>query len=194
PMLFGLGLDNQAYAARLSADGTLLNGFYLVAPGQFQSLTAGQFGAGNPELFGIGLNKQIYATRFDPVGNFQNGWILVAPGQFTSAAVASRDNGGAELLAVGADQRIYPALLDANGNLAAGFFPTTSASARNSFTSVSIVNLGSGTLAAYALGTDQQVYAGAFSTSTGLQTTNYSVPRAGQVTAIATGANLFKRG
>ena len=70
PELFGVGLDNQVYAARLGAQGTLINGFFLVAPGQFQSITAGQFGAGNPELIGIGQDKQLYAARFDPAGNF----------------------------------------------------------------------------------------------------------------------------
>src|SRR5207302_10891274 len=85
-MVFGIGIDGQAHSARFDTNGDQVNGWVRVAPGQFRSLAAGQFGAGNPELFGIGPDNQVYGARFDPNGNLINGWFLVAPGSFRSVS------------------------------------------------------------------------------------------------------------
>src|SRR5262249_24161385 len=189
PMVFGMGADGQGYAARLSGEGTLLHGFDLVAPGQFQSLSASQYGAGNPELFGIGVDRQVYATRFDTNGNFLNGWFRIAPGQFAFTAVTTRAGGGEELFAIGLDQKNYGATLDAHRLLKSGWVTT----APGNLPSMTAVNLDSA-IAVYALGTDRRVYSGAFSPSTGAQTGTYTVAAPGLFSSLSAAVNLFGRG
>jgi hypothetical protein len=193
PMVFGMGIDGQVYGARLSGEGLLLNGFFLVAPGQFHALSASQFGAGNPELFGIGIDRQVYAARFDTNGNFQNGWFLIAPGQFTSTAATTLSNGGVELLGIGADQKIYGAALDANGVLASGWFNT----APGTFTSVTAVTPSvadlTGAFGVYALGTDHQIYKGTFDAKGGGIAESWFLTAPGLFSSLAAGVNLMDR-
>src|SRR5439155_19384014 len=61
-MVFALGTagagGSQLYFAHFTAAGAFRDGWALVAPGQFRSLTAGSLGAGRdqPEVFGVGLD------------------------------------------------------------------------------------------------------------------------------------------
>src|SRR5436309_10486306 len=101
-MLFALGIagtGSRIFSAHFTVAGAFRDGWALVAPGQFRSLTAGSLGAGRdqPEVFGVGLDGKVYATRFNNVGAFAGGWFTGPPGPVSSLAVAPLANGALDV-------------------------------------------------------------------------------------------------
>lgn len=134
PIVFGVGLDHQVYAARFGDSGVgepaLRYGFFHVAPGAFSKVTVGQRTDGVLELFGLGLDQQVYAAKFGPYQELDYGWFLTAPGTFRDIAAApiSAAEAGRVLLAVDTNPRgapVFGALFDASGALDQGWFALT---------------------------------------------------------------------
>lgn len=173
--LFAVGTESlggrQVFEAEFDSFGTFVSGWAPVAPGQFESIVAETYGAGNPEVFGVGVDDQVYAARFDADGDLVNGWFHVAPGAFASLAVAGRPDGSLELFGLGLDGRAFAANFNASGNLAHGWFPVHDRQPQP-FTQIVASALAGGNLSAFGLGTDAHAYQATF--GTGNQATDWS--------------------
>jgi hypothetical protein len=187
-MVFGIGIDGQAHSARFDTNGDQVNGWVLVAPGQFRSLAAGEFGAGQPELFGIGPDNRVYGARFDPNGNLINGWFVVAPGAFRSVSVGRHGGGLQQLFGIGLDNRVYRAKLDVNGNLALGWLATPP----TTFTTLAVASTPT-FVGVYGLGTDRQIYYSTFGSPSGTMLSDWRRPAPGTFSSISAAVNAAGR-
>src|SRR5262249_26165878 len=108
-IVFGLGTaeaaGRQVFSARFDGEGSFVDGWALVAPGQFTAIAAGSFGVDRdrPELIGVGLDNHVYATRFTDDALFESGWFTGPAGPVSSLAVVSLATGGLEVFALGLD-------------------------------------------------------------------------------------------
>jgi len=162
PVVFGLGLDHNVYEAKFDANGNLLAGWVLVAPGQFSSLVVGTYGANaQPILFGIGTPaqlQQVASARFDAQANLVSGFSPVAFGTFTALAVGNFGSGSVELFGISFSQA-YLAHFDSTGVFTDGWAPV----APGQFQSLTAANRSNGTLELFGAGLNGQAYAATFS-------------------------------
>src|SRR5262245_10742150 len=170
PILFGIGtagVGQQVFAASFSLTGALRQGWFPVAPGQFEALAMANFGgARQVGLFGVGVNHRTYAARFDTNGNFIDGWMPVAPGNFQSIAAAGRVNTTLELFGVGLDGQTYAANFSSSGLLVNGWFAVNSGQP-SPFTQIVAGSIGNGNTMAFGLGLNFQAYYAQFSAANG---------------------------
>jgi hypothetical protein len=119
--VFGVAIDHQVYAARLDTNGALINGWFLLAPGMFQSLAVTNR-SGGQELFGIGVNQQMYAATLDANGNLLAGWLTTAAGTFTALTATTLGGGNLGVYALGTDQQVYEGVFAAAGGAQQGLW------------------------------------------------------------------------
>src|SRR5262249_56696976 len=114
-----VGISNgQVYAARFTGAGAFVDGWNLVAPGVFSTITVTNRVNGTLELVGVGQNGQTYAANLDSNGKLVNGWFAVNGGQpaaFSQVAAAGLGNGNAMVFGLGTDQLLYGRLLNSAG-------------------------------------------------------------------------------
>jgi hypothetical protein len=162
---FGVGTDHRIYQARFASDGTLLSGWTLAAPGVFDSVVVGNYGAdGSVVVFGIATagvaGQRVFAARFDNQANLINGWFQFAPGAFAKLAVGVYDSGSPELFGIGVNQQVYGARFNAEANLLNGWFPV----APGAFTDIAVASRTDGSLELFGISLGQ-VFASNFDTS-----------------------------
>lgn len=191
PILFGVSTSaaggQQVFAATFNQQGNLINGWFAVAPGLFESLAMANFGRERGvALFGVGVDHRAYEARFDANGNFIDGWVQFAPGVFQSLGAAERTNNFTlELFGAGTDGQAYAANFASDGLLVNGWFPVNT-NQPSTFTQVLAAPLGNGNTMAFGLGTDFRAYYATFTVATGVKISGWTpLPR--QFTQLAAG-------
>lgn len=161
PIVFGVGTDHQIYGARFNANGTLSQGWVVVAPGLFDAVAVSMVDFSKPIVFGLGTQeagqKQVFYATYSDSGALVSGWNLLAPGafDFLVAGSASQGLGGeAHVFGVGTNHQVYGARFLPGSGARVGWYEV----GPGDFSSLAVATSFSGKVALFGLGLDGRVY------------------------------------
>ena len=180
--VFVIGTDGQVYGQRFDAAGNPMGGYFLIGPGQAQSLSVGHDAAGRPEVFVVGLDHQVYAHQFDAAGNPAGNYFQTQPGQVQALTVGRDAVGRPELFVIGLDSQVWTQHFDANGNPAGPYTLATVGQVR----SLAVGRDAGGQPEAFVIGLDSQVWALKFD-SNGNAIGGYFLTQIGRVSSLSVG-------